>query len=311
MQRLRALTVPQLAAFSVLLWVAMTLWVQDARLLLGALPYVALLVLLDTSQAQSAPDAAPEPPAVEVTAFAPPAGEEAAPVSSAATLNANTLFDLLQHLTLGNQAVDEVLSLSERSEAQLRQMLRHNQFALDGAAQGQESLSKTRDSMQMLRAQMERIGATAQRLAELTLRIEGIIASVSEIATQSNLLALNASIEAARAGVGGRGFAVVADEVRTLATQSTQSADQVRVILSDVQKAIREALLATQEGYQEVDAGIKHAQTLDTLIREVAQAIYTLQNQLQELGQQTRQQKHYTEEVLIHLNRLQRVTEKL
>lgn len=306
-ERLQAITKTQLSVFSLVLWGAMFLWTQDARLLLALVPYGVLLGARNTATMPTRQATDTPPTTASTPASKPVVAPSIAPEQS---ISADKLFDVLQHLTQGNQAIDEALTLSERTETQLQQATRRNQFAIESASQGQDRLTETQHNMKTIREQMARIGATAQRLAELTQRIEGIIASVSEIATQSNLLALNASIEAARAGVGGRGFAVVADEVRTLAAQSTQSADQVRVLLSDVQKAIREALLATQEGYQEVDSGITHAQTLDTLMREVAQANHTLQSTLSEMGQQTRQQKHYTEETLIHLNRLQRLMEE-
>jgi methyl-accepting chemotaxis protein len=96
--------------------------------------------------------------------------------------------------------------------------------------------------------QVRRIAATMGDLSERTLQVGEVVTSVKDLAEQSNLLALNASIEAAKAGEHGRGFAAVAMEMRNLAEQSRQAAVQVRSILGEIQKHAREAALATEAG---------------------------------------------------------------
>ena len=95
---------------------------------------------------------------------------------------------------------------------------------------------------------MANIAETILALSEQTQQIGDIIATVNDIADQSNLLALNAAIEAARAGEAGKGFAVVAGEVRSLAEQSRQATAQVKEILGDIQKATNTAVMVTEEG---------------------------------------------------------------
>src|SRR4028119_1286641 len=107
--------------------------------------------------------------------------------------------------------------------------------------------------MQRIREQMEAIGESMMRLSEQSQAIGAIIATVDDLAQQSNLLAVNAAIEAAKAGEQGKGFAVVAQEVKSLADQSKQATTQVRTILNDIQKATGAAVMATEQGSKAVE----------------------------------------------------------
>jgi methyl-accepting chemotaxis protein len=113
--------------------------------------------------------------------------------------------------------------------------------------------------MQRIRQQMESIADSMVRLSEQTQAIGQIIASVDDLAAQSNLLAVNAAIEAAKAGEQGKGFAVVAQEVKSLAEQSKQATNQVRTILHDIQKATSAAVMATEQGGKAVETGVKQS----------------------------------------------------
>ena len=106
---------------------------------------------------------------------------------------------------------------------------------------------------------MESIGETVVRLSENSRTIGEIIESVQDIADQSNLLAVNASIEAARAGDYGKGFAVVAHEIKSLADQSKQATNQVRNILEEIRQWVSAVVMATEQGSKAVDAGVQQA----------------------------------------------------
>jgi len=133
------------------------------------------------------------------------------------------------------------------------------QRALQVSVNGQKAVEETVTVMDRIREQMETIAQTVVRLSEQSQSIGGIIASVTDLADQSNLLAVNAAIEAAKAGEQGKGFAVVAQEIKSLAEQSKQATAQVRGILSDVQKATSSAVMATEQGSKAVEAGVKQA----------------------------------------------------
>ena len=127
--------------------------------------------------------------------------------------------------------------------------------------------------MNRIREQMDLIAMSIVRLTEQSQAIGEIISTVNDIAEQSNLLAVNAAIEAAKAGEQGRGFAVVAQEVKSLAEQSKKATAQVRAILGDVQKATGAAVTAAEKGSKVVDAGVKQSQEVSEAIRQLSDNI--------------------------------------
>jgi len=121
--------------------------------------------------------------------------------------------------------------------------------------------------------QMEAIAESMMRLSEQSQTIGQIIATVEDLAAQSNLLAVNAAIEAAKAGEHGKGFGVVAQEVKSLAEQSRQATDRVRTILSDIQKATTAAVMATEQGGKAVEAGGRQTETAGESIAALASSV--------------------------------------
>src|SRR5205823_8373543 len=110
-------------------------------------------------------------------------------------------------------------------------------------------------AMEEIRDRVQAIASDILALSGRTQQIGEITATVNDLADQSNILALNASIEAAKAGEQGKGFAVVASEVRNLAEQSKQATGQVRAILGDIQQATTGAVLATEQATKVVEDG--------------------------------------------------------
>ena len=201
----------------------------------------------------------------EILAAVSQAAASATETAAAATQTATTTEELKQTAYVSNQKAKAVQEAAQRAAAV--------------SETGRKAVIETFDGMNGIREQMESIAESVVRLSEQGQAIGDIVATVNDLAQQSNLLAVNAAIEATRAGEYGKGFAVVALEVRSLAEQSRQATTQVRTILMEVQKATSAAVLATEQGTKTVAAGVKQAtdagesiRTLTGGVSEAAQA---------------------------------------
>jgi methyl-accepting chemotaxis protein len=175
--------------------------------------------------------------------------------------------------------VEEVKQTAQLATQKAKYVSERAQRAAQVSEIGKRSTIESIDAMKQIQQQMESIAESIVRLSEQSQTIGEIMLSVNDLAEQSNLLAVNASIEAAKAGEHGKGFAVVAQEVRNLAEQSKQATTQVRSILNDIQKATNAAVMATEQGGKAVEAGVKQSlqagdsvQKLGESIAEAAQA---------------------------------------
>jgi PAS domain S-box-containing protein len=169
--------------------------------------------------------------------------------------------------------IEEVKHTVQVSNDKAKLVSSSAQKTVQVSIEGKKATEQTIEGMNRIRSQMDTIAETVVKLSEQSQSIGEIVASVSDIAEQSNLLAVNASIEAARAGEQGKGFAVVAQEIKSLAEQSKQATAQVRVILTDVQKSINSAVMVTEQGNKAVDAGASQAATAEKAIRELANSV--------------------------------------
>jgi methyl-accepting chemotaxis protein len=120
---------------------------------------------------------------------------------------------------------------------------------------------------------MQAVAESIMRLGEQSHAIGEIVASVGDLAEQSNLLGVNASIEAVKAGETGKGFSVVAQEVKALAEQSKQATAQVRGILGEIQKAMTKAVMLAEQGSKTVEVGYQRAQASGEAIRSLSSNI--------------------------------------
>jgi methyl-accepting chemotaxis protein len=158
--------------------------------------------------------------------------------------------------------------------------------------------------MKRIQTQMESIAESVVKLSEQSQAIGEIIATVNDLADQSNLLAVNAAIEAAKAGEHGRGFAVVAQEVKNLAEQSKQATTQVRGILGDIQKATSAAVLATEQGDKAVEAGVKQSTEAGEAIRLLADGITESARTATQIAASSQQQLVGTDQVAMAMENI-------
>ena len=166
--------------------------------------------------------------------------------------------------------VEEVRQAAQLSSQKANRVSENAQQVSQVTQAGQQAVEETVKGMNHIQDQMGSVANTIIRLSEQSQQIGGIIASVNDVADQSNLLAVNASIEAAKAGEQGKGFAVVAQEIKSLAQQSKQATIQVRNILSDIQKATSAAVMATEQTTKAVENGVKQSSQTGESIKRLA-----------------------------------------
>ena len=152
------------------------------------------------------------------------------------------------------------------------------------------------------------IAETILNLSEQTQQIGEIIATVNDIADQSNLLALNAAIEAARAGDAGKGFAVVAGEVRGLADQSRQATAQVKEILGDIQKAANKAVMVTEEGTKRAESGTILAKSTGTAIQTIRERIQLIVQSAQQIAFSSKEQLVGMDQIVTAMENINQAT---
>ena len=170
-------------------------------------------------------------------------------------------------------SVEQVRQTARVASDKARLVADSAQSAARVAQAGRRAAQETADGMGRIRGQMGQIADSMARLGEQGQAIGAIIATVDDLAQQSNLLAVNAAIEAAKAGERGRGFAVVAQEVRNLAEQSRQATGRVRAILGDIQQATGGAVMATEAGGKAVEAGVAQSASAGESIQALSEGV--------------------------------------
>ena len=175
-------------------------------------------------------------------------------------------------ITETTTTVEEVRQAAQLSSQKASRVSENAQQVVQVTQTGQKAVDETLSGMQEIQNQMESVANTIVRLSEQSQQIGGIIASVTDVADQSNLLAVNAAIEAAKAGEQGKGFAVVAQEIKNLAQQSKQATIQVRNILTDIQKATSSAVMATEQTTKAVENGVRQSAQAGDAIKKLAES---------------------------------------
>jgi methyl-accepting chemotaxis protein len=202
-----------------------------------------------------------------------------------------------QEITNTSSAVEELTvsmkQVSNNAEASAEAARR----ALEAAEQGNRSVRDTLEGMQRIRASVQATAKKIKSLGDRSLEISEIINVINDITEQTNLLALNAAIEAARAGEAGRGFAVVADEVRKLAEHSRSATKDIAGLIKAIQAETSEAVVVMEEGTKEVEVGARLADQAGKALEAISTVVRQSAELVQEISLASKQQVRGTEGV--------------
>ncbi len=178
------------------------------------------------------------------------------------------------------------------------------------AAEGARMTHETVKGMGKIRKAMDLVSTRVTDLGGRSEEIGKIVATIDDIAAQTNLLALNAAIEAARAGEQGRGFAVVADEVRKLAERSSIATKEIAALVGGIQTSVREAVNAMQQGGKDVEVGYQLATDAGTSLDAILERSQVVGKQVEHISNAAKQLNDLSSQVVSAIEGIGRVVEE-
>jgi methyl-accepting chemotaxis protein len=225
-------------------------------------------------------------------------------VSTSATQILEAADDMTEGATQQDQEITNTSSAVEELTVSMKQVSNNAEAsaeaarrALDAAEQGNRAVRDTLEGMQRIRASVQATAKKIKSLGDRSLEISEIINVINDITEQTNLLALNAAIEAARAGEAGRGFAVVADEVRKLAEHSRSATKDIAALIKAIQAETNEAVVVMEEGTREVEVGTGLADQAGKALEAISSVVRQSAELVQEISLASKQQVRGTEGV--------------
>ncbi len=229
------------------------------------------------------------------------------------SLSADEIIDTVQSQEIAiNQQANVALSttdtmnqlgdISDETAAQAAASATGAQQALALTDEGTQVVQQTLTGMSELRVRVDEIADQIVNLGEQTGQISTVSNLVSELAKQTNMLALKAAVEAARVGEQGKGFGVVAGEIRKLAEESKKSAEKIDRLAADIQAAINRTVMVTDRGTKTVTEGIQLAENTAATFIGVTNAVNTMFLSSQQISVSAKQQAVSIQEVLASMN---------
>jgi methyl-accepting chemotaxis protein len=180
--------------------------------------------------------------------------------------------------------------------------------AVAAARAGDGTVTLARESISGIRRQVDQVVSHMLELGTKSQQIGAVLEIVSELAEQTNILAINATIEAAGAGEAGQRFAVVADEIRKLADRVAGSTKEIRTLIDDVRGAVNTTVMSTETGSKAVDAGSRQFDDVAAAFRQIAQLVATTTEAAKEIGLSTKQQATAVEQVNVAITNVAQTT---
>jgi methyl-accepting chemotaxis protein len=225
-------------------------------------------------------------------------------ISNSITQASNGTAETAAAVAETTTTVEELKQTSQISSEKAKGVSDLSEDALNILHASERSIAETVEGMNRIQTGMQTISDSIARLSEHSMAIGVIIDSVNDIAEQSHLLAVNAAIEAAKAGEQGKGFAVVAQEVRNLADQSKQATVQVRNLLNDIQNATGAAVMATEQGSKTVMNGIAQSSQMTQSIQSLTVGVNKVVQSASQISMSSHQQFVGIDQVTVAMNNI-------
>ena len=211
------------------------------------------------------------------------------------------------------QSVDVTTQMSgaiQQVTASAQAGVRSSAEAAEAARTGATTIEATIEGMHNIKAKVDLSAQRVQEMGQRSGQIGAIVETIDDIASQTNLLALNAAIEAARAGEHGKGFAVVADEVRKLAEKSADATREIGGLIKGIQQTVAEAVAAMDEGSAEVETGVAHTNEAGQALGNILQAVEAVNQQVSEIAAAAEQMGASANEMVSAMDTVSAVVEE-
>jgi methyl-accepting chemotaxis protein len=193
--------------------------------------------------------------------------------------------------------ISELLATSRQIAASAQRVAQIAEQTATGARSGDDTVERAHESISAIRRQVDSIVGHMLELGRKSQQIGSVLDIVSELAEQTNILAINATIEAAGAGDAGKRFAVVADEIRKLADRVTGSTKEIRALIDDVRSAVNTTVMATETGSKAVDSGSRQFADVAVAFKQIGGLVSTTTEAAREIELSTKQQATAVEQV--------------
>ncbi|MCU7830645.1 MAG: CZB domain-containing protein [Candidatus Thiodiazotropha sp. (ex Myrtea sp. 'scaly one' KF741663)] len=224
-------------------------------------------------------------------------------ISAVAQTSENTNL-IINRILAQEQETEQVATAMNQMTASITEVAQNAAFAEEAASaansevqNGRQMVQETSDAINELAREVEHAEQTIQDVELESERIGTVIDVIKSIAEQTNLLALNAAIEAARAGEQGRGFAVVADEVRSLATRTHESTGEIEAMIQALQNGTQQAVSVMASGREKVDENVSQADRTLKSLSEISNSVETINQMNSQIATAAEEQRAVAEEI--------------
>lgn len=235
------------------------------------------------------------------------ASTELAQTSDQANTGVQTQVD---ELSASATAMTEMTATLEEVARNTQDTASASNIALSTAGDGRAAVDATLRSIEHLGQEMQQATQSINELKDDSDEIGSILTVIEAIAQQTNLLALNAAIEAARAGEAGRGFAVVADEVRSLASRTMTSTAEIQAMIERLQTGSERAVQVVSAGMAGTLTSIENAQVMDAKLTDIVEAIQNIDQYAQQIASATEQQTHVSRDLNQSIHNINGIAEQ-